>query len=88
MLFSYTVLVKMGDQPSVQEWLVIAYVFSSALEKIREVREILFQRVYVKILMQFLFILLQTLLYLGVHVRAKKTAAEAEDLVFRILEHI
>lgn len=37
MLFSYTVLVKMGDQPSVQEWLVIAYVFSSALEKIREV---------------------------------------------------
>ncbi|XP_055080003.1 transient receptor potential cation channel subfamily M member 6 [Periophthalmus magnuspinnatus] len=37
MLFSYTVLVKMDDQPSVQEWLVIAFVFSTALEKIREV---------------------------------------------------
>ncbi|KAJ0068044.1 hypothetical protein NL108_015095, partial [Boleophthalmus pectinirostris] len=37
MLFSYTVLVKMSDQPSVQEWLVIAFVFSTVLEKIREV---------------------------------------------------
>uniref|UniRef100_A0AAV2MTE5 Transient receptor potential cation channel, subfamily M, member 6 n=1 Tax=Knipowitschia caucasica TaxID=637954 RepID=A0AAV2MTE5_KNICA len=37
MLFSYTVLVKMGDQPSFQEWLVIAFVFSIGLEKIREV---------------------------------------------------
>ncbi|XP_072289423.1 transient receptor potential cation channel subfamily M member 6 [Eucyclogobius newberryi] len=37
MFFSYTVLVKMGDQPSAQEWLVIAVVFSTGLEKIREV---------------------------------------------------
>uniref|UniRef100_A0A673CCH1 non-specific serine/threonine protein kinase n=1 Tax=Sphaeramia orbicularis TaxID=375764 RepID=A0A673CCH1_9TELE len=37
MLFSYTVLVKMGDQPSAQEWLVIAYILSTAVEKTREV---------------------------------------------------
>ncbi|KAM4616830.1 transient receptor potential cation channel subfamily M member 6 [Polymixia lowei] len=37
MLFSYTVLVKMEDRPSVQEWLVIAYILSTAVEKTREV---------------------------------------------------
>uniref|UniRef100_A0A4W5K8E7 non-specific serine/threonine protein kinase n=1 Tax=Hucho hucho TaxID=62062 RepID=A0A4W5K8E7_9TELE len=37
MLFSYTVLVKMEDRPSTQEWLVIAYIVSTAVEKIREV---------------------------------------------------
>ncbi|KAM9391501.1 transient receptor potential cation channel subfamily M member 6 [Pholidichthys leucotaenia] len=37
MLFSYVVLVKMEDRPSVQEWLVIAYIMSTALEKTREV---------------------------------------------------
>ncbi|XP_028852075.1 transient receptor potential cation channel subfamily M member 6 isoform X2 [Denticeps clupeoides] len=37
MLFSYTVLVKMEDHPSPQEWLVIAYIFSTAVEKAREV---------------------------------------------------
>uniref|UniRef100_A0A3B4VK82 non-specific serine/threonine protein kinase n=1 Tax=Seriola dumerili TaxID=41447 RepID=A0A3B4VK82_SERDU len=37
MMFSYVVLVKMGDQPSVQEWLVIAYILSTAVEKTREV---------------------------------------------------
>uniref|UniRef100_A0A8C8M4C9 non-specific serine/threonine protein kinase n=1 Tax=Oncorhynchus tshawytscha TaxID=74940 RepID=A0A8C8M4C9_ONCTS len=37
MLFSYTVLVKMEDRPSTQEWLVIVYIVSTAVEKIREV---------------------------------------------------
>uniref|UniRef100_A0A3Q4HM51 non-specific serine/threonine protein kinase n=1 Tax=Neolamprologus brichardi TaxID=32507 RepID=A0A3Q4HM51_NEOBR len=37
MLFSYVVLVKMEDQPSVQEWLVIAYILSTAAEKTREI---------------------------------------------------
>ncbi|KAL0979667.1 hypothetical protein UPYG_G00188000 [Umbra pygmaea] len=37
MLFSYTVLVKMEDRPSTQEWLVIAYILSTAFEKTREV---------------------------------------------------
>ncbi|NXH16467.1 TRPM6 protein, partial [Bucco capensis] len=37
MLFTYTVLVKMEPAPSVQEWLVIIYIFSTAIEKIREV---------------------------------------------------
>ncbi|KAM9858169.1 transient receptor potential cation channel subfamily M member 6 [Aulostomus maculatus] len=37
MLFSFTVLVKMGDQPSVQEWLVTLYIVSTAVEKTREV---------------------------------------------------
>ncbi|MEQ2205906.1 hypothetical protein XENOCAPTIV_017890 [Xenoophorus captivus] len=37
MLFSYVILVKMEDQPSVKEWLVIAYIISTAIEKTREV---------------------------------------------------
>ncbi|XP_037831421.1 transient receptor potential cation channel subfamily M member 6 isoform X4 [Kryptolebias marmoratus] len=37
MLFSYVVLVKMEEKPSVQEWLVIVYIGSTALEKTREV---------------------------------------------------
>ncbi|MFT7813572.1 transient receptor potential cation channel subfamily M member 6-like [Arapaima gigas] len=37
MLYSYTVLVKMGPEPSIQEWLVIVYIFTTALEKVREV---------------------------------------------------
>ncbi|NXJ97359.1 TRPM6 protein, partial [Corythaixoides concolor] len=37
MLFTYTVLVKMESRPSVQEWLVIIYIFSTAIEKVREV---------------------------------------------------
>lgn len=39
MLFSYTVLVRMEDYPSPQEWLVIAYILSTAVEKAREVRK-------------------------------------------------
>ena len=35
MLFSYTVLVRMEDHPSPQEWLVIAYILSTAVEKAR-----------------------------------------------------
>ncbi|XP_057687570.1 transient receptor potential cation channel subfamily M member 6 isoform X2 [Corythoichthys intestinalis] len=37
MLFSYAILVKMDDQPSEQEWLVILYVLTTAMEKTREV---------------------------------------------------
>ncbi|KAJ6669598.1 hypothetical protein lerEdw1_000147 [Lerista edwardsae] len=37
MLFTYTVLVKMEPTPSVQEWLVIIYIFTTSIEKIREV---------------------------------------------------
>ncbi|XP_036381855.1 transient receptor potential cation channel subfamily M member 6 [Megalops cyprinoides] len=37
MLYSYTVLVKMSPQPSSQEWLVIIYIFTTAVEKVREV---------------------------------------------------
>uniref|UniRef100_A0A8C3UMK3 non-specific serine/threonine protein kinase n=1 Tax=Catharus ustulatus TaxID=91951 RepID=A0A8C3UMK3_CATUS len=37
MLFTYTVLVKMEPIPSVQEWLVIIYIFTTAVEKVREV---------------------------------------------------
>lgn len=37
MLFTYTVLVEMQPQPSVQEWFVIIYIFANALEKAREV---------------------------------------------------
>lgn len=37
MFYSYVVLVKMPDWPSPQEWVVILYIFSSAVEKVREV---------------------------------------------------
>lgn len=37
MLFTYTVLVEMQPQPSVEEWLVIIYIFTNAIEKVREV---------------------------------------------------
>lgn len=36
-LFSYTVLVRMEPRPSVPEWLVFAYISSTAVDKIREV---------------------------------------------------
>ncbi|XP_077375922.1 transient receptor potential cation channel subfamily M member 7 isoform X1 [Festucalex cinctus] len=36
MLYSYVVLVKMLEWPSPQEWVVILYIFTSAIEKIRE----------------------------------------------------
>uniref|UniRef100_A0A8C4I1B5 non-specific serine/threonine protein kinase n=1 Tax=Dicentrarchus labrax TaxID=13489 RepID=A0A8C4I1B5_DICLA len=37
MIYSYVVLVKMSVWPSPQEWVVILYIFTSAIEKIREV---------------------------------------------------
>lgn len=37
MLFTYTVLVEMQPTPIVQEWLVIIYIFTTSIEKIREV---------------------------------------------------
>ncbi|KAM4049331.1 LOW QUALITY PROTEIN: transient receptor potential cation channel subfamily M member 6 [Anomaloglossus baeobatrachus] len=37
MLFTYVVLVKMEPVPSVQEWLVITYILTNAMDKAREV---------------------------------------------------
>ncbi|XP_072453566.1 transient receptor potential cation channel subfamily M member 6 isoform X2 [Notamacropus eugenii] len=37
MLFTYTVLVEMQPQPTVQEWLVIVYIFTTAIENVREI---------------------------------------------------
>ncbi|XP_010212540.1 PREDICTED: transient receptor potential cation channel subfamily M member 7 isoform X2 [Tinamus guttatus] len=37
MLYTFVVLVKMEELPSVQEWFVIAYIFTSAIEKVREI---------------------------------------------------
>ncbi|XP_058851072.1 transient receptor potential cation channel subfamily M member 7-like [Acipenser ruthenus] len=37
MLYTYVVLVKMAKMPSIQEWIVISYIFTSAIEKIREI---------------------------------------------------
>uniref|UniRef100_A0A3Q3K162 non-specific serine/threonine protein kinase n=1 Tax=Monopterus albus TaxID=43700 RepID=A0A3Q3K162_MONAL len=36
MLYTYVVLVKIPEWPSPQEWVVILYIFTSAIEKIRE----------------------------------------------------
>ncbi|XP_058029129.1 transient receptor potential cation channel subfamily M member 6 [Ahaetulla prasina] len=37
MLFTYTILVKMKPTPSAQEWLVITYIFTTSIEKVREI---------------------------------------------------
>uniref|UniRef100_A0A8C4RL88 Transient receptor potential cation channel subfamily M member 3 n=1 Tax=Erpetoichthys calabaricus TaxID=27687 RepID=A0A8C4RL88_ERPCA len=37
MLFNYIVLVKMDLWPSIQEWIVIAYIFTTGIEKMREI---------------------------------------------------
>ncbi|KAF4074621.1 hypothetical protein AMELA_G00241480 [Ameiurus melas] len=37
MLFNYIVLVKMDLWPSSQEWIVIAYIFTNGIEKMREI---------------------------------------------------
>ncbi|XP_078386313.1 transient receptor potential cation channel subfamily M member 7 isoform X2 [Cetorhinus maximus] len=37
MLYTYVVLVRMDDLPSVQEWIVISFIFTLAIEKIREI---------------------------------------------------
>ncbi|XP_062922363.1 transient receptor potential cation channel subfamily M member 7 isoform X4 [Mobula hypostoma] len=36
MLYTYVVLVRMQELPSVQEWIVISFIFTLAIEKIRE----------------------------------------------------
>lgn len=38
MLFNYIVLVKMDRWPSTQEWIVISYIFTLGIEKMREVK--------------------------------------------------
>lgn len=42
MFYSYVVLVKMPEWPSPQEWVVILYIFSSAVEKVREVGRLIY----------------------------------------------
>ncbi|KAJ7416030.1 Transient receptor potential cation channel subfamily M member 3 [Willisornis vidua] len=37
MLFNYIVLVKMDRWPSIQEWIVISYIFTLGIEKMREI---------------------------------------------------
>ncbi|XP_048471652.1 transient receptor potential cation channel subfamily M member 7 [Rhincodon typus] len=37
MLYTYVVLVEMENLPSVQEWIVISFIFTLAIEKIREI---------------------------------------------------
>ncbi|XP_077331080.1 transient receptor potential cation channel subfamily M member 3 isoform X2 [Lithobates pipiens] len=37
MLFNYIVLVKMDRWPSMQEWIVISYIFTLGIEKVREI---------------------------------------------------
>lgn len=37
MLFNYIILVRMERWPSLQEWIVISYIVTLALEKVREV---------------------------------------------------
>ncbi|XP_070592991.1 transient receptor potential cation channel subfamily M member 3 [Erythrolamprus reginae] len=37
MLFNYIVLVKMERWPSMQEWIVISYIFTTGIEKMREI---------------------------------------------------
>lgn len=41
MLFNYIVLVKMERWPSTQEWIVISYIFTLGIEKMREVTTVI-----------------------------------------------
>lgn len=38
MLYNYIILVKMERWPSLQEWIVISYIITLGLEKVRQVR--------------------------------------------------
>lgn len=38
MLYNYVVLVKMERWPSLQEWIVISYIITLGLEKVRQVK--------------------------------------------------
>lgn len=40
MLFNYIILVRMERWPSIQEWVVISYILTLALEKVREVSKV------------------------------------------------
>ncbi|XP_074773771.1 transient receptor potential cation channel subfamily M member 1 isoform X9 [Athene noctua] len=42
MLFNYIILVRMERWPSVQEWIVISYIVTLALEKVREMIDMLY----------------------------------------------
>jgi len=39
MMFSYTVLVRLEENPNIQECLVISYILTMAAEKAREVKD-------------------------------------------------
>uniref|UniRef100_A0AAY5KTH2 non-specific serine/threonine protein kinase n=1 Tax=Esox lucius TaxID=8010 RepID=A0AAY5KTH2_ESOLU len=47
MLYSFVVLVRMPEFPSPEEWVVILYIFTSAIEKIREVSGKISQKIKV-----------------------------------------
>lgn len=38
MLYNYIILVKMERWPSLQEWIVISYIITLGLEKVRQVK--------------------------------------------------
>ncbi|XP_030368467.1 transient receptor potential cation channel subfamily M member 3 isoform X8 [Strigops habroptila] len=56
MLFNYIVLVKMDRWPSTQEWIVISYIFTLGIEKMREMID----------MMYFVIIMLVVLMSFGV----------------------
>lgn len=49
MLYNYIILVKMERWPSIQEWIVIAYILTLGTEKVRQVQVIKFAKFYVVI---------------------------------------
>lgn len=63
MVYSYVVLVKMPPLPSPQEWVVILYIFSSAVEKVREVRKLICPRRSLSIVSFFVLLLFYSELF-------------------------
>ncbi|XP_023199753.1 transient receptor potential cation channel subfamily M member 3-like isoform X16 [Xiphophorus maculatus] len=90
MLFNYIVLVKMDLWPSPQEWIVIAYIFTNGIEKMREMSNSLIGEPILPSYgdhdgMHFYSPISVT--FSDPDVRAGKVATEGKGVATRVLEH-
>ncbi|XP_017162237.1 transient receptor potential cation channel subfamily M member 3 isoform X16 [Poecilia reticulata] len=90
MLFNYIVLVKMDLWPSPQEWIVIAYIFTNGIEKMREMSNSLIGEPILPSYgdhdgMHFYSPISVT--FSDPDVRAGEVAAEGKGVAARVLEH-
>ncbi|ELV10628.1 Transient receptor potential cation channel subfamily M member 7 [Tupaia chinensis] len=79
MLYTFVVLVQMEHLPSVQEWIVIAYIFTYAIEKVREVANMFYIVVIMALVLLSFGVPRKAILY--PHEEPSWTLAK--DIVFR-----